>query len=328
METITDAALVEIQAEVHGSKAKRELTDKLDGLPGVMMARIAATKIDFYYKYQWDKKRELLHLGIYSPRIRKDRITLPQAFDDVIRHAEIRKQGKNPKEVIQQEKNVQEAGLRRRIKQAETQGFGTFARLLTLYEISLSNPDTKKDVISSFKRVKENVPELLTIPARNIEWDHLQPVFQKLLDEGKGPMANHLLSYLKAAFNKVMSVQLDDNMQLNAESEFGLIANPLQNIKQNKKYHNPGKDEWDEKELAAIWHNAIRYNGPITGRFIRFIIATAGQRIKQVLRVGWRHYRLNNEYPYFEIANMKKKRGGKEIPHIVPLTVFHHPYQE
>ena len=132
METITDAALVEIQAEVHGSKAKRELTDKLDGLPGVMMARIAATKIDFYYKYQWDKKRELLHLGIYSPRIRKDRITLPQAFDDVIRHAEIRKQ----------EKNVQEAGLRRRIKQAETQGFGTFARLLTLYEISLSNPDT------------------------------------------------------------------------------------------------------------------------------------------------------------------------------------------
>ena len=47
METITDVALAEIQAEVHGSKTKRELTDKLDGLPGVIMARIAADKVDF-----------------------------------------------------------------------------------------------------------------------------------------------------------------------------------------------------------------------------------------------------------------------------------------
>ncbi len=51
METITDVALADIQAEVHGSKAKRELTDKLDELPGVIMARISASKVDLYYKY-------------------------------------------------------------------------------------------------------------------------------------------------------------------------------------------------------------------------------------------------------------------------------------
>lgn len=98
METITDVTLADIQAEVHGSKAKRELTDKLDDLPGVIMARVAANKIDFYYKYRWEKKRELLHLGIYSPRVRKDRVTLPQAFDNAVKHAEIRWQGENPKE--------------------------------------------------------------------------------------------------------------------------------------------------------------------------------------------------------------------------------------
>ncbi len=268
----------------------------------------------------WDQKRQLLHLGIYSQRVKKDRITLPQAFDEATKHAKVRNEGKNPKEVIQQHKDEQEAGLRRRLKQAETQGFGTFGRLLNMYEDSLTNPDTKKDVISSFKRVREQLPELLTMQARDLEWDHLQPVFQTVLDEGKGPMANHLLSYLKAAFNKVMNIQLDDNMQLNAENEFGLIANPLQNIKQNKKYHNPGKDEWSEAELAAIWHNAIRYKGPITGRFIRFTIATAGQRLKQMLRVGWRHYRMDREFTYFEIVNMKKKRGGKAQAHVVPLN--------
>ena len=235
MDVITDVALAEIQAEVHGSKAKRELTNKLDDLPGVLLARIAAHKIDFYYKFQWEKKRELLHLGMYSPRIRKDRITLPQAFDEVTRQAEIRKEGKNPKEVIQQQKDEQEAGLRRRIKLADTQGYGTFGRLLQMYEDSLENPETRADANSSFKRLREHLPELMTMQARDIEWDHLQPVFEDLLEEGKGPMANHTLAYLKAAFNKVMKVVLDSNMTIGAKDEFGLIANPLQFVKQNPK---------------------------------------------------------------------------------------------
>ena len=261
----------------------------------------------------------MLHLGIYSPRVRKDRITLPQAFDDVIKHAEIRSHGKNPKDVIRQEKEEQEAGLRRRIKQAEIQGFGTFGRLLMMYEDSIENPDTKADVKSTFKRIREQ-PDLLIMPARDVEWDHLKPVFQALLDEGKGAMANHVLSYTKAAFNKVMQVEISTSMLIDAKDEFGLIANPLQYIKENRKYKNAGKTEWSEAEIAAVWHNAVRIKGPITGRFVRFIIATAGQRLNQTIRVPWQDYRLDSKTPYFEIGNMKKKRGGVETPHIVPLN--------
>lgn len=319
MEGITDVALANILAEVHGSKAKRELTDKLDDLPGVLMTRISANKIVFYYKFRWEKKRQLLYLGIYSQRVKKDRITLPQAFDEATKHALIRKEGKNPKEVIQQKKDEQEAGLRRRIKQAEIQGFGTFARLLSLYEDSLKGK-TKVHVVSAFKRVKNTLPELLTMQARDIEWDHLKPVFDELLNEGKGPMANNTLAYLKAAFNKVMKITLDSGMTSTVENEFGVLGNPLQNVKKNPEFQNTGKTEWQKEEIAVIWHNAIKYKGPITGRLIRFIIATAGQRISQTLRVSWKEYLLDLDHPFFVISNMKKKRGGKETPHIVPLN--------
>ncbi|WP_066016179.1 tyrosine-type recombinase/integrase [Endozoicomonas atrinae] len=324
MSSISDAAIAELETELSGTKIKRELTGKLDGKPGVLMAKVRANKTELYYKYYFDEKRQTILLGKYTHLRKSGFITLAQGYDKAMEYADIRSQGKDPKEVINKEKEKAESGLRRRKKQAQIQGYGTFKRLLDEYVNTLKEPGTKQVVSSFFNRIHKHAPELLTMQARDIEWMHLAPIFEQILSEDKGPTANNLLTYIKAAFNKMMSVTLESGMMLTADQEFRLIANPVQHIKQNQKYMNPGKDEWPEHELAAIWHNAIKVNGPITGRFIRFTIANAGQRIKQVLRVPWEHYQLEyeNQYgnPYLEVHNMKKKRGGKPVPHIVPLN--------
>ncbi|WP_066017841.1 tyrosine-type recombinase/integrase [Endozoicomonas atrinae] len=321
MDTITEVALAEAKAEVHGSNAKRELTEKLDGLPGVLMARVSDRKIDFFYKYQWEKKRELLLLGTYAARKQKERVTLPEAFELVLQEAEIRKEGKNPKEERRIKELKIEAGLKRRIKQAEIQGYGTFGRMLQIYLNTLTDTDTRKDIERMFKReIEKPFPQLLILPARDIEWEQIKPILNDILERGKGPSANKLLDYIKAAFNKVINIQLDSGVSLYADDEFGLIANPLQHIKSNKTFNSAGKDKWTRKELADIWFNAIEYCGPVAGRFIRFTIANAGQRIKQLVRVSWTDYHLESKIPYTEVTNMKKKRGGDEVSHLVPLN--------
>ena len=285
---------------------------------GVIEARCKPDyRIELYYRYTYRSKREYLFIGPYSQQLSHGYITLSQALDKANEYAEIIFKGGNPSVKAKRERHRAKKKI-----ELEITGDGTLASLLQVYEDSHKHEDTNRDVKSAFDCHVRPHKHLMEMNAKDITWEDIRPIFSEMLKQGKGAMANNLLAYLKAAFNRVMQVRLESGMGLVADAQFGLTENPLQHIKKNPAYHNPGKTNWREQEIAKVWHYAIPICGPIMGRFIRFSIANGGQRLRQTLRVPWKDYQLAVEKPFYVIENMKKKRGGRATPHLVPLNTL------
>ena len=315
---ITDEKINQTQTEVEGSKPK-EIIESLGRGKGSLVARCYKSYSTFYFRYTVNNRRKYILIGRYSHQFNSNHFTVMKAHQECAQYIAQLERGENPAEQIEIE-----AGLKKKRALAIKQGVGTFGRLLTDYENTLRESSKhKSDVRKTIKRhIRDGLPDALKKPANQIEWDDLQPAFAKLLEEGKGPMANMLLSYLKTAFNRALNVTLGNQHSISIKSVYELSVNPIAHIKADHSQNNPGKIDWTQKQIALVWRHAQRTNGPCVAGFIRFIVATAGQRHEQVVRVPWSDYYLDSDNPYMVIENMKRKRGGKATPHLVPLNKY------
>ncbi len=129
--------------------------------------------------------------------------------------------------------------------------------------------------------------------------------------------ANRLASYLSGAFQYAR--EHDRQARRTEGTLFGLSHNPARGEFKRVK-EKAAKRSLEFSELRTVW--AALHNGQIDGEiayFLRFLIATGGQRVRETLRLEWSEISL--ESMVWDMPAEKTKGGWKkDLGHVVPLT--------
>jgi integrase len=129
--------------------------------------------------------------------------------------------------------------------------------------------------------------------------------------------ANRLASYLSGAFQYAR--EHDRKARRTDGVLFGLSHNPARGEFKRVK-EKAAKRDLEFSELRTVW--AALHNGEIDGEiayFLRFLIATGCQRVRETLRLEWSE--ISFESMVWDMPAEKTKGGWKkDLGHVVPLT--------
>ena len=196
---------------------------------------------------------------------------------------------------------------------------GTLADLLDTYIELIKSQD--KDSVSEVKRaVKKDItqpfPELANKKARDVSPDDIVSLLSKVYQRGAKTYTNRLRSYLHAAF--AYGLKADYDFARVGEKRFGLAMNPVAMVPKQGQ-HEKARDRYlDHMEVWQLWHELPNVDrvGVLIITAIQFLLATAGQRPKQLLRATWKDYDLNKQ----QVTLIDPKGKGAPRKHVVPLT--------
>ncbi len=168
---------------------------------------------------------------------------------------------------------------------------------------------TKRDVTESF-------PSFCSKKARDITPDDIVSILSKVYQRGAKTYTNRLRSYLHAAF--AYGLKADYDFARPGEKRFGLSMNPVALIPKQGQHEKAGDRYLDHTEVKLLWNELPKVEkvGCLIVALTRFLIATAGQRPKQLLRATWKDYDLKKQ-----TATLLDPKGqGAPRKHVVPLT--------
>ena len=122
---------------------------------------------------------------------------------------------------------------------------------------------------------------------------------------------------LHACFN--FGIKGDYDPTRIAEKRFYIQHNPVTATKKNTKASQPGNRVLSHEEVRLLWNNIGNTHrvGFVMACAIRFILATAGQRPKQLLQATWEDYDFQRNC--VTLIDRKGRQGTEKI-HVVPLT--------
>ncbi|MGD9729902.1 MAG: tyrosine-type recombinase/integrase, partial [Nitrospiraceae bacterium] len=124
-------------------------------------------------------------------------------------------------------------------------------------------------------------------------------------------------SYLAAAFSFGAKSDNDPRTLAKDGVLFGLKSNPVSLVPRIKEYERTRERNLDERELAACW-KALDALPLVQRQTLRFNLALACQRPKQLLRADWTVFDLKEGTLLLKDS---KGRGGSR-DHLLPLTSF------
>ena len=119
-----------------------------------------------------------------------------------------------------------------------------------------------------------------------------------------------------AAFNH--GIEHDRNPKnLKVGVLFGLTENPVRNIPRIVKKEKAGERDLNRAELATFWQSLDEYQcmDHLTKMAFRLVLATGGQRIKEVIEAPWSEFDFDRKR-----WEMPSRRTKNKNPHVVPLN--------
>ena len=176
-----------------------------------------------------------------------------------------------------------------------------------------------KELERLFKtNMKEPHPLIVQMKARDIRSDHILAILNPIWERGSRVQADRMRSFLVAAFNHGLTVESVVG-RFNSKV-YSLEVNPAAMVKV-EKVSAPVERALSDAELRQFWETIQRTEGvgPVMALLFKFVIATGGQRIKNIIETTWADYDL--EAGTVLLAH-RKGRGGQTMsrPHLVPLT--------
>jgi integrase len=153
------------------------------------------------------------------------------------------------------------------------------------------------------------------VKAREIVEADVKRVLHQLIKRGAWVQANRVRAYLSAAFSFGIK---HDNHPANFEGEvlFGLERNPVRDVPRPLQLERVGERDLSAGEIRDLWHGLETSK---ISRFmiiaIRLILATGGQRVKEVLWAHWAEF--DTEPALWELPSRRTKNGRA---HVVPLA--------
>jgi integrase len=274
-------------------------------------------QVSAYYRYTSpDGKRPWIELGALGSRY-----GLEDARGQCVEYWQLRRQFPYLKEHIAEKANAEKERLEaeQRLREAELKS-ATLEELLHDYVTHLAEQGkvSARAIGKTLDTVViESHPDLASKKAKLIDSANISEILTPLSKRGKKVYRNRVRSYLHAAFKFGLDREYDETRS--SEKSFGLDNNPVSAIPALSGVDNVGTHSLDDPELRRLYlHVAdVVSVGPIMAALIQFLIATAGQRPSQVLRVPWTDYDFKKNY--FKIID-KKGRGSEPRVHVVPLS--------
>jgi integrase len=218
---------------------------------------------------------------------------------------------------------LEEADRRERLRLAEIEASrGSFYDLFLDYIESRrvkATPGVVKELERLLKtNMKEPHPEIMRMKARDIRADHILTILNPIWERGSKVQADRMRSFLVASFNHGLTVESVVGRS-NAKI-YSLEANPAAMVKVDK-VSAPVERALSDAELKRFWETVESTDGigPVMALLFKFVIATAGQRIKNVIETTWADYDLDAGTV---LLIHRKGRGGQTMsrPHLVPLS--------
>ncbi|PBJ08459.1 tyrosine-type recombinase/integrase [Pseudomonas sp. ACN5] len=290
-----------------------------------------------YYRYHLAGKQVLIKLGVYRRTTREVGFSLPELRDQAAAMAQIAKAHGDVKAYlakleaarIENERAVEaallkaeeEARERQRLAEIEASR-GTFGELFLDY-IESRREKATAGVVKELERLYQTNmlsphPSIMAMKAREIRSDHILDILNPIWDRGAKVQADRMRSFLVAAFNHGLRAE-NAVGRANAKS-YSLESNPAI-VVAVEKVSAPVERALSDIELRRFWETieSTEGVGPAMALLFKFVIATGGQRIKNIIETTWDDYDV--EAGTVRLIH-RKGRGGQTMsrPHLVPLT--------
>ena len=279
--------------------------------------------IEAYYRYKHKGKESKVKIGPYQLTRDGHGYSLAECREKAQDFALIRRETGGDLKAFLEEKELKQKQLEAERKQKEQfeAAKGTLSDLLNSYVASLERQGkpTAKDARYMFdKHVTGPFPELADKKAHKVSIEDISEVLRLMIQKGVTTSCNRTRSFLHAAFAFGLKADHDPRHQLEHGSRFYLQHNPVSAIPRQTDFEKARDRSLNHDEVQRLWNGVmdVKKLGKVMGLFIRFMLATGGQRPKQILACGWDRY---DTFRRTLLIDDTKGRGGNR-EHLIPLT--------
>lgn len=276
-----------------------------------------------FYRYMHGGKRHKVAIGQYKAKSRDSGMTLTELRAEAQRLALIAAQHGDVAAYMAEQEAITKADRSERQRLAEIESSrGTFGELFLDYVESRrgkATPGVVKELERLFKTNMETPHSvILAMKARDVRAGHILTILNPIWERGSKVQADRMRSFLVAAFNHGLTVE--SVVGRSNAKVYSLEINLAATIKV-EKVSAPVERSLSDAELCKLWGTIENTQGvgPVMALLFKFVIATGGQRIKNITETTWADYN-------FDTCTMRlmhrKGRGGQTMsrPHLVPLS--------
>ncbi len=271
---------------------------------------------EFFYRYRSNGQDKTLALGRYDALGRNGQ-TLAQIRTALRDRRDLQRQTGDVKEHLRAEARRRDVEARR----------GSLEQLCNAYVASLraAGKPSAEEAEGVFRRhVIKPFPLLARAKANELEPADIQQILARMVKAGITRQVNATRSYLGAAFAYGGRSDRDPRTVAGSGVLFALKSNPVSLVPVIKEYERTRDRTLTDDELRKYWkalepREAGEHGLPmVQAASLRFNLALACQRVKQLLRADWPAFHFGENTL---LLRDSKGRGGAR-DHLLPLTPF------
>ena len=260
----------------------------------------------FYLSYMLDGRERFFRLGSYPE------MSLANARKACRQARALVDQGIDPQEARRRQMEEERA------RKLEESHHGTVGQLFDHYLEYLRTERSEHSAYQVAHAYRKDVLPVIDarMKARDVTPENIRLILNRITKRGAMIQANRVRSYLMAAFQR--AIEHDHNPRnLDADVLFSLKYNPVRDIPRIVKREPTGERDLSKEELARFWRLLDTYTGMdfLTLRALKLILATGGQRVKEVVEAQWSEFDLNEK-----VWELPPNRTKNRRMHLVPLN--------
>ena len=283
--------------------------------------RRSAGNIEAYYRIRLEGKATLIKIGQYKATRDGNGYTLAECREKARELARIRRDnGGDLKSYLQAQemaRQQQEENKRRELEEEACKG--TLSDLIEAY-LQDQERQGKDSANQSRQAMNKNVikayPLIAAKKAKDVSPDDIVVILAAIHNRGSEAESVRIRAILHAIFNYGMKSDYDPTRV--GDKRFYIQHNPVAATRKNTRANKVGERVLSHKEVKQLWDEITKaeYVGFVMSRFIRFMLATGGQRPKQLSRARWEDY----DFVRHCVTLRDRKGQGREKIHVVPLS--------
>ncbi|WP_257296607.1 tyrosine-type recombinase/integrase [Endozoicomonas sp. YOMI1] len=302
------------------SKLSERVGGRGDG--SLLFIRRESETIEAYYRYKHLGKEVKIKLGHYQSNDGALSQILDYCREKSQDLSRLRRQyGGDLKGYLEaEERKKEQQKLEEQQRQEMEARKGSFADLMESYVLD-QEAQGKESAHQSRQAFRLNVldayPMIAAKKAKDVTPDDIVTILAAIHQRGSEVESVRVRALLHACFN--FGIKGDYDPTRIAEKRFYIQHNPVTATKKNTKASKPGNRVLSHEEVRLLWNNIANTHrvGFVLACAIRFMLATAGQRPKQLLRATWEDYDFQRNC--VTLIDRKGRQGTEKI-HVVPLT--------
>ncbi|MDV7210787.1 tyrosine-type recombinase/integrase [Azotobacter beijerinckii] len=289
--------------------------DSRRGGGSLMFERRASGTIEAYFRQRSDGGEFKRKIGTLKVHAKGTGLTLTELRDEARRLSKLSARHGDLRAYLAKEEAEREA--ERRTLEAQ-RSYGTFADLFLSYiedRRGSASDGVVLELERLFKRNMKPHSSLMAMKARDVRPDHVQAIVQPIWDRGSQVQAARMRSFILAAFS--FGLRAEYSVSRASPKRFEITANPAMAV-HVPDASQPGTRALSDAELALFWRTIVDVPGvgDAMARLFRFVVATGGQRIAQVVREPWSSYDLEAGV----LSIVERKGRGDPYVNMIPLS--------